>query len=153
MDFVPKKQEALSENHAYIMLHMLKGGTEEIGGTAQGLAWELKENNEIGGKTGTTQNASDGWFMGVTKDLVAGAWVGGDHRSIRFKYWGMGQGARTAMPIWQNFMLNVYKDPRLGIDKGPFDRPRVPLEVELDCDKYNGGTPADSLDIDMKDML
>ena len=83
--------------------------------------------------------------MGVTKDLVAGAWVGGDHRSIRFKSWYLGQGARTAMPIWQNFMLSVYNDPRLGIEKGAFDPPLRPLDVELDCSKYNGGVESDTL--------
>ncbi|MFY0653330.1 MAG: transglycosylase domain-containing protein [Cyclobacteriaceae bacterium] len=145
-DFIPKRKEVLEEKTAYLMVHMLKGATEEEGGTARGLAWELKDGNEIGGKTGTTQNASDGWFMGVTKDLVAGGWVGGDDRSIHFKYWAMGQGARTAMPIWQNFMLNVYKDKSLGIEKGPFPEPTFDLDVELDCSKHqNSGQEADSL--------
>lgn len=152
-DFIPEKREALSEKTAYLMLHMLKGATQEIGGTAQGLKWELKNGNEIGGKTGTTQNASDGWFMGVTRDLVAGAWVGGDHRSIRFKNWYMGQGARTAMPIWQNFMISVYDDPRLGIEKGPFDQPLRPLGVELDCNKYNGTAQRDSLDLEFNGIM
>jgi penicillin-binding protein 1A len=61
---------------------MLKGATEEVGGTAQGIGMDIREGNEIGGKTGTTNNASDGWFIGVTENLVAGAWVGGDDRSI-----------------------------------------------------------------------
>lgn len=148
-DFVPKRKFALSEKTAYLMVHMLRGGTEEEGGTARGL-WTLKEGNEIGGKTGTTQNASDGWFMGITRDLVAGAWVGGDDRSIHFKYWAMGQGARTAMPIYRNFMTDAYADPRLGIDKGPFDQPVVNIDVELDCSKYGGQTlESDSTDVDL----
>jgi penicillin-binding protein 1A len=136
--FVPETREALNEETAYIMLHMLKGTTEEAGGTGLSIPWELRNDNEIAAKTGTTQNASDGWFMGVTKDLAAGAWVGGDERSIHFKYWAMGQGARTAMPIWVKFMNQVYADPTLGYTKGPFDRPIKPISIELDCEKYNG---------------
>jgi penicillin-binding protein 1A len=141
--FVPETKEALNEETAYIMLHMLKG-TSEPGGTAQGLEYYLKENNEIGGKTGTTQNASDGWFMGVTKDLVAGAWVGGDNRAIRFKYWALGQGARTAMPIYEHFMMDVYQDSTLGYTKGPFDKPINPISMEIDCAKYNNESVSDS---------
>jgi penicillin-binding protein 1A len=143
-EFIPQTKEALNEETAYIMLHMLKG-TSEPGGTAQGLDYFLKEGNDIGGKTGTTQNASDGWFMGVTKDLVAGAWVGGDNRSIRFKYWALGQGARTAMPIYQRFMIDVYSDPTLPYEKGLFDRPIKPLSIELDCSVYNNEVPSDSV--------
>ncbi len=101
------------------------------------MGYELLVNNEIGAKTGTTQNASDGWFMGVTKDLVAGAWVGGDDKPIHFKSWVMGQGARTAMPIWKKFMTAVYADPTLGVTKGPFKPPVKKLSVELDCTKYS----------------
>ncbi|MEQ8469983.1 MAG: transglycosylase domain-containing protein [Marinoscillum sp.] len=134
--FVPETSEALNEETAYVMLHMLKGTTEEPGGTGMALDRELRVNNEIAAKTGTTQNASDGWFMGVTKDLAAGAWVGGDDRSIHFKYWAMGQGARTAMPIWERFMTKVYADPTLGIEKGSFSRPIKPVSIELDCSQY-----------------
>ncbi len=153
-DFIPLRKEAISERTAYLMLHMLKGATEEEGGTARGLAWELRNENEIGGKTGTTQRASDGWFMGVTKDLVAGAWVGGDDRSIHFKNWAMGQGARTAMPIWEKFMLDVYKDPTLGIEKGSFPEPTFELDVELDCDKHLtvDGVESDSLQVEVDDI-
>lgn len=150
-DFYPERKEALSEKTAYLMLHMLKGATEEEHGTARGLGWDLLNENEIGAKTGTTQRASDGWFMGVTKDLVAGAWVGGDDRSIHFKYWSLGQGARTAMPIWQNFMLDVYNDPSLGIEKGPFPEPTFELGVELDCNKHLN-QEADSLNIELDDI-
>ena len=105
--FIPETREALNEQTANLMLHMLKGALEERGGSAVTLDPWLKENNDIGAKTGTTQNASDGWFIGITKDLVAGAWVGGDERSIRFREWILGQGARTARPIWENFMLKA----------------------------------------------
>lgn len=133
----PKTIEALNEETAYLMLHMLQGTTQIEGGTAMGLPRELRHNIEIGGKTGTTQNGSDGWFMGVTPELVAGAWVGGDNRSIRFRNWYSGQGARTAMPIWSNFMLKVYKDPELGLSDSTFDRPKAPLSVEINCARYN----------------
>ncbi|WP_258103086.1 transglycosylase domain-containing protein [Marinoscillum sp. MHG1-6] len=138
--FVPQTREAINEETAYIMLHMLKGTTEEPGGTALGLDISLRQGNEIGAKTGTTQNASDGWFVGVTRDLAAGAWVGGDERSIHFRNWALGQGAKTAMPIWENFMLKVYDDPTLGYEKGSFDRPLKPISIELDCDKYTNGS-------------
>ncbi|XOV92727.1 MAG: transglycosylase domain-containing protein [Bacteroidota bacterium] len=141
--FTPDKREAINEETAYIMLHMLKGVTEF--GTAFYLSDAVKSGNEIGAKTGTTQNASDGWFMGVTKDLAAGAWVGGEERSIHFRYWGLGQGARTAMPIWDGFMQRVYADPTLGYVKGPFPKPTKPLSIELDCTKYEAATqPGDS---------
>jgi penicillin-binding protein 1A len=100
---------------------MLMGGAEP-GGTAIGLNRELRVDNEIGGKTGTTQNASDGWFVGITRDLVAGAWVGGDERAIRFRNWYEGQGGRTAMPIWEEFMLKVYADKSLGYEKGSIQK-------------------------------
>lgn len=133
--FVPKTGEALSSETAYAMLHMLKGSTEIEGGTALGLDKELREDNEIGAKTGTTQNYSDGWFVGVTKDLAAGVWVGGDERSIHFRNIGLGQGARMAMPIWEKFMTKVYADEELTVSKGPFKKPSN-LSIELDCDDY-----------------
>lgn len=133
--FVPKTGEALSSETAYAMLHMLKGSTEIEGGTALGLDRELREDNEIGAKTGTTQNYSDGWFVGVTKDLAAGVWVGGDERSIHFRNIGLGQGARMAMPIWEKFMKKVYEDESLPISKGEFKKPSN-LSIELDCEDY-----------------
>ena len=134
--FTPKKRPAMSEEHAYLMTYMLRGGFEEESGTSQGVPWTLREGNELGGKTGTTQNASDGWYMGISKDLVSGTWVGGDDRAIHFRSWIAGQGSRTARPIWVNYMAKVYADPSLGYTKGPFPRPERPLSIEIDCDKY-----------------
>jgi penicillin-binding protein 1A len=148
-NYVPKRKEAISEETAYLMLHMLKGVVEEAGGTARRLDYLYNlagEDNEIGAKTGTTQNYSDGWFMGVTKDLVAGAWVGGDDRSIHFRNILYGQGSVMALPIWAIFMKKVYTDESLGITKGKFEKPIMPLSVELDCEKY-------SLAIDPNDSL
>ena len=143
--FPTDRTEAINEETAFVMLHMLRGTSEEAGGTALGLSRKLRSKHEIGAKTGTTQNASDGWFMGVTKDLAAGAWSGGDDRSIHFRNWAMGQGARTAMPIWENFMLKVYADSTLGYQGGSFDRPGKPLQTVLDCSLYEGTNLADSL--------
>jgi penicillin-binding protein 1A len=134
--FTPKKRPAMTEEHAYLMLYMLRGGFEEESGTSQGVPWTLREGNELGGKTGTTQNASDGWYMGVSKDLVSGTWVGGDDRAIHFRSWIAGQGSRTARPIWVKYMSKVYADASLGYSKGPFPRPERPLSIEINCDKY-----------------
>lgn len=146
-NFVPETRQAISEQTAYLMLHMLRGGVEEEGGTSRGLAMELKIDNEIGGKTGTTNNASDGWYMGITKDLVTGIWVGGDERSIHFRQWLLGQGGRTARPIWEKYMLKVYADESLGYEKGPFQRPKGGLEVTLDCSRYSQNE-SDSTEVD-----
>lgn len=132
-EFVPQTREAISEETAYVMLHMLKGATEERGGTGQGIPPELRLDNEIGAKTGTTDNASDGWFIGVTHNLVAGAWVGGDDRSIHFRNWYLGQGARTAMPIWIDFMRSVYQDESINYKKGLFPKPVKPISIPIDC--------------------
>jgi penicillin-binding protein 1A len=134
--FTAKKRPAMSEEHAYLMTYMLRGGFEEEEGTSQGVPWTLRQGNELGGKTGTTQNASDGWYMGISKDLVSGTWVGGDDRAIHFRSWTSGQGGRTARPIWVKFMEKVYADESLGYTKGPFPRPERPLSIEIDCDVY-----------------
>ncbi|MTI33328.1 penicillin-binding protein [Cytophagales bacterium RKSG123] len=149
-EFTPKTREALSEESAYQMLYMLRGAAEEVGGSAVGLSYELKKDNEIGGKTGTSNNQSDGWFMGVTKDLVSGVWVGGDERSIHFRTLALGQGARMARPIFDKYMLKVYADSTAGYTKGPFERPDNPLSVELDCNKYQEAdlqSESDTLDV------
>ena len=136
-----KTVEALNEETAYLMLHMLTGGTELGVGSSARLSPQLLNKMEVGGKTGTTQNASDGWFMGVTPELVAGAWVGGDNRNIRFPSWVSGQGGRTAMPIWDKFMVRVMKDPALGFKKTKFTAPEGPLSIEMDCEQYQQGRP------------
>ncbi|RPA69804.1 penicillin-binding protein [Cyclobacteriaceae bacterium YHN15] len=135
--FTPKKKPAMSEEHAYLMVYMMRGGFEEFKGTSQGVPWTLRdEGNELGGKTGTTQNASDGWYIGMSKDLVSGTWVGGDDRAIHFRSWISGQGSQTARPIWVKYMSKVYADQSLGYTKGPFPRPERPLSIEIDCDQY-----------------
>ncbi len=144
--YVPQQKQALSPEDAYLMVHMLKGTIEEEGGTARRLDYQynmLRNGNEIGAKTGTTQNYSDGWFMGVTEDLVTGVWVGGDDRAIHFPSIKYGQGAYMALPIWANFMNSVYADDSLGYEMKPFQKPRKALSVTLDCNQY-GLVPLDS---------
>ncbi len=134
--FVPDTKQAMDEKTAYKMIFMLQGGVEEEGGTSRGLSYVLKTGNEIGGKTGTTQNASDGWYMGITHNLVTGVWVGGDERSIHFPTWSFGQGSKTARPIWDRYMVKVYENPEIGYGKGQFKRPSSGLDITLDCSKH-----------------
>ncbi|MEQ9591683.1 MAG: penicillin-binding transpeptidase domain-containing protein, partial [Cyclobacteriaceae bacterium] len=136
-NFVPKTRQAINEQTAYKMIYMLMGGVEESGGTSAGLSKDLKVDNEIGGKTGTTNNASDGWYVGLTHDLVTGIWVGGDERSIHFPSWTFGQGGRSARPIWDQFMTQLYADEESGITKGKFRRPSTGLDITLDCGKVS----------------
>ncbi|WP_347157474.1 penicillin-binding protein 1A [Pontibacter chitinilyticus] len=143
-EFEPKKVEALSPETAYLMIHMLRAPTEP-GGTAYGLRFRNHLTNDIGAKTGTTQNQSDAWFMGITPNLVCGTWVGGDDRSIHFRSITLGQGAKLAMPIYGAFMNKVYADKSLDVSKAAFPKPSMPISVELDCSKYNqGAVPIDS---------
>ncbi len=134
--FNPKTKEAINEQTAYKMIYMLRGGAEEEGGTSLGLPRELRIDNEIGGKTGTTNDASDGWYIGLTHDLVTGIWTGGDERAVHFPSWLFGQGGKTARPIWANYMMKVYADPESGIVKGQFKRPVSGLDMTLDCSRH-----------------
>jgi penicillin-binding protein 1A len=129
------------------VIDMLRGGAEEAGGTSLGLSRELRVDNEVGGKTGTTNDASDGWYMGLTHDLVAGAWTGGDERAIHFPSWDFGQGGKTARPIWDIFMRKLYADPQSGIVKGQFKRPASGLDMTLDCSKH---AVNDSTDVEIE---
>ncbi|WBO83230.1 transglycosylase domain-containing protein [Hymenobacter yonginensis] len=127
--FDPKQRRAIPSETAWLMLYMLRGGMDEPGGTSQAL-WEYelwKKDNQIGGKTGTTSNYSDGWYMGVSKDLVTGVWVGGEDRSIHFQGSQQGEGGRTALPIFGKYMEKVYEDEDLGITMGPF--PKYPGKI------------------------
>lgn len=134
-NFVPKVHQALDEKTAYKMVFLLQGGVQEAQGTSAGLSEELKRNNDIGGKTGTTQGASDGWYVGITHNLVTGVWVGGDERSIRFPSWSFGAGTKSARPIWDRYMTKIYKHPETGYRKGYFKQPSS-LDVTLDCGLY-----------------
>ena len=106
-EFYPKKREAISSNTAHLMMYMMRGTIEEPGGLSSGIPKHLKDGNQIGSKTGTTQNQSDGWFIGMTRNLCIGVWVGGEDRCIHFKSIAQGSGARTARPIWELFMTYI----------------------------------------------
>lgn len=134
-DFVPRKVEALNEETAYVTLSLLKGVVEY--GTGMRLRFRYGLTNPIAGKTGTTQNQSDGWFVGITPDLTAGVWVGCEDRAVHFRTTNLGQGANTALPIWGLFMKKVYADPSIGLSTADFEKPENKLSIELDCSKYN----------------
>ena len=129
--FITEKKEAMSEETAYLMIDLLKGVV--LHGTSVRLIYKYKFNNPIAGKTGTTQNYSDGWFMGLTPNLVSGVWVVAEDRSCHFRSMQLGQGANQALPIWAIYMRKVYNDETLNIYKGDFEPPSKPLSVETDC--------------------
>ena len=149
-NFVPKTHQALSDQTAFKMIYMLRGGVEEERGTSRGLPRDLKIDNEIGGKTGTTDNSSDGWYMGITHNLVTGVWVEGDERSIHFPSWDFGAGTKSARPIWSIFMTKLYADPASGIGKGQFKRPASGLDLSFDCRKF--AEKSDSIIVDEEPM-
>ncbi|MGB0392534.1 MAG: transglycosylase domain-containing protein, partial [Flavobacteriaceae bacterium] len=148
-ELVPKTEDVLSEEVAYVTLNLMQGVTEAGSGARLRHAGLEKTNyiyekvvtgypyifeNPIAGKTGTTQNQSDGWFMGMVPNLVTGVWVGGEDRSIHFKEIGFGQGATMALPIWGVYMKSVYDNPELGISNGEFLAPETPVSIPLDCE-------------------
>lgn len=151
--------EAPTEQHrvipyetAWLMTEMLKGGMTESGGTSQALwEWDLFKNTDFGGKTGTSSNHSDAWFVGVSKNLIGGAWVGGEHRSVHFRTGELGQGSRTALPIFGIFMEKVLKDESLKQYRGKFPtKPKEPISKSYTCHTYvpRDTTANDSLNIE-----
>ncbi len=157
-DVTPNTYEALDERTSYIMLKMLKGvvdgaynpSTGKVVGTGLRLrtSWGTRQKYAnikfpTAGKTGTTQNNTDGWFIGITPDLVTGVWTGADDRSVRFSTTEKGQGANSALPIYGYYMNRVYADPSIEISTGDFERPETELGVEIDCRaKARGAKPA-----------
>ncbi|MDT8887644.1 transglycosylase domain-containing protein [Aquirufa sp. LEPPI-3A] len=143
-EYSPPVKAAIKPETAYLMTYMLQGAVQEPGGTAEGLKrTSIVAGNEIGAKTGTTSNYSDGWFMGVTQKIVAGVWVGGDDRSIHFRSLALGQGAKMAMPAFAKFMEKVYADQSLAIEgyrKMPFIKPEN-FAFDFSC---NGRVAVDS---------
>jgi penicillin-binding protein 1A len=135
-EYSPPVKAVIKPETAYLMTYMLQGAIQEPGGTAEGLKrTSIVAGNEIGAKTGTTSNYSDGWFMGVTQKIVAGVWVGGDDRSIHFRSLALGQGAKMAMPAYAKFMEKVYADQTLAIEgyrKMPFTKPEN-FAFDLTC--------------------
>ena len=137
--FTSQHKRAISSETAFLMRYMLQGGLQESGGTSQNL-WSFdlfKNHNEMGAKTGTTSNNSDGWFVGVSNNLVVGAWVGGDDRSIHFRSTDLGEGAKTAMPLVGRFLERVYKDPKFKSLQGPFPKAEGITKEYMNCG-YSG---------------
>lgn len=134
-DFFPRTEEVMDEEKAYIMLSLMKGVVTS--GTSMRLRFRYKLYMPIAGKTGTTQNNSDGWFMGITPDLVSGVWVGAEDRSVHFTSMAEGQGASMALPVWAKYMQKVYADKSINLTQDDFEKPDKPIQVELDCKKYN----------------
>jgi penicillin-binding protein 1A len=135
-EFELKSEKVLSDETAWLMLYMFRGGMEEPGGTSQAL-WDYpglwKKDNQIGGKTGTSSNYVDGWYVGITKDLVTGIWVGADDRSVHFTSMETGEGSHTALPIFGRFMEKVYADPKSGYTYGQFPKPWSKITKTYDC--------------------
>ena len=142
--FVPETQEVLSEESAYVILSLLKGVTESGSGQRLRTGWTAlpkvvtgfpyKFTNPIAGKTGTTQNQSDGWFMGLVPNLATGVWTGGEERATHFAGIAKGQGATMSLPTWALFMQKCYADKTLNISKKDFSKP-ANITINLDCSK------------------
>jgi penicillin-binding protein 1A len=165
--FTPESKDVLSEEVAYVTTSLLEGVTEYGSGARLRRLWGEDApiyrdiitgypygfENPIAGKTGTTQNQSDGWFMGMVPNLVTGVWVGAEDRAAHFRSIAYGQGASMALPIWAIYMKSCYADEELGISKEAFEVP-LELSINVDCsavDKTNK-SKQDILD-DVKDAI
>lgn len=134
-EFKPQMDEAISEESAYLMVNLLQGVVNE--GTGQRLRFRYELKGALGGKTGTTQNHADGWFLGISPKVVAGVWTGGEDRGIRFESLSLGQGANMALPIYALFMQKIYNDKSLGISmEDVFEKPSR-INFNLDCEMEN----------------
>ncbi|NNG08751.1 MAG: penicillin-binding protein, partial [Arenibacter sp.] len=153
-EYVPETKDVLSKDVAYAMVDLMSGVTQGGSGTRLRTTGAEKYNpaykeiitgypyeftNPIAGKTGTTQNQSDGWFMGMVPNLVTGVWVGGDDKAVHFNSIRYGQGASMALPIWGLYMKKNYANKELGVSDGEFEKPEE-LSINVDCDKVEEDT-------------
>ncbi|BAO75635.1 transglycosylase domain-containing protein [Winogradskyella sp. PG-2] len=167
--FTPESKDVLSEEVAYVTINLMEGVTQAGSGkrlrhnsdwlkksalykeVMTGYPYEFK--NPIAGKTGTTQNQSDGWFMGIVPNLVTGVWVGAEDRAAHFSHISYGQGASMALPIWGLYMKACYEDETLNVSTDNFDKPSS-LSINIDCTAVDEGDlgsdedPEDNVDID-----
>lgn len=150
--FVPKSKEVVSDEIAYVVINLMEGVTESGSGIRLRGSWgSYPDNvvtgypygftNPIAGKTGTTQNQSDGWFIGMVPNLATGVWVGGEDRSIHFAGITKGQGATMALPIWALYYKKLYADKTLNVSVDDFERP-TDLTIQVDCTKDATNTKA-----------
>ncbi len=165
-EYIPETRDVLSKDVAYAMVNLMEGVTQGGSGTRlrtsgakdqsvykeviTGYPYEFK--NPIAGKTGTTQNQSDGWFMGMVPNLVTGVWVGGEERATHFKSITYGQGASMALPIWGLYMKKNYADKDLGISVNEFEKPEE-LNINVDCKKIDEVAPGPKKPTDDLDDL
>lgn len=148
---VEKLKRVLSVDEADIMIKMMQSVTQ--GGTAGRLRWQYQILNDIAGKTGTSQNHSDGWFVGYSPNLVAGVWVGGESPAIRFRDFAYGQGAYTALPVWGMFMRKVYDDPEFAaLEQDKFPAPSQAVLDSLDC-PHRSFSPEEQILMDSLNQL
>lgn len=165
-EYVPETKDVLSKEVSYAMVELMKGVTQ--GGSGTRLRHNYNKDNSvykkvmtgypygltnpIAGKTGTTQNNSDGWFMGMVPNLVTGVWVGGEERSVHFNNIAYGQGATMALPIWGLYMKKNYENEELGVSKEDFEKPEN-MSIETDCVKFDEGQRKDvDLEEDLEDL-
>lgn len=137
--FTPKIDEVISEEQAYLMCDLLQGVVNI--GSGNGIRYEpYNLKNQIGGKTGTTQNHGNGWWMGITPTLVGGVWSGWEDQSIHFETLGEGQGAHIALPVYARFLKKLYADPQFAdMESDIFERP-AGFNMELNCDRVKKTT-------------
>ena len=153
---VPEPRDVLSKESAYVTVNLMEGVTQYGSGarlrTGASQRYDYKNvvtgypygfTNPIAGKTGTTQNQSDGWFMGMVPNLVTGVWVGGEDRSVHFPGIRYGQGATMALPIWAMYMRDCYEDDDLNVSKEAFEKPEN-LSIRIDCSKPAESDPANN---------
>lgn len=165
--FKPETRDVLSEETAYVTVKLMEGVTQSGSGVrlrgkgadayradyreiVTGYPYEFE--NDIAGKTGTTQNQSDGWFMGMVPNLVTGVWVGAEDRAAHFRTITYGQGAAMALPIWGVYMKNCYADEELNISKEAFEAP-IDLSINIDCSKVSEENTGDDPIDDTPDDL
>lgn len=154
---IPETRDVLSREAAYVTVNLLEGVTQNGNGVrlrgtyakdlphykrgVTGYPYDFK--NPIAGKTGTTQNQSDGWFIGMVPNLVTGVWVGAEDRAVHFPTLTYGQGATMALPIWGMYMKDLYADKELEVSQDNFPRPEE-LSIEVNCSEYNQRNQNDS---------
>lgn len=138
-EVVPRKVEAMSEQTAYIMEKMLERVTAH--GTAAKIKYLYQVPGAVGGKTGTTQNYSDGWFIGITPHLATGIWTGFEDRAIHFRSMSLGSGSAMAMPIFGNYMKKALSDTSNVRVEQYWEAPKQPLSVEINCEQYETNDP------------